>query len=623
MRNIWRPWFACALAALFCIATPGATQASHQPDHRGAERQVLLLLPSDTAFPWTTNLSGALRAKLEMAEESVVVYTEQIDMSRLGERDYPARLKSWLALKYRETPLDLIFAPGPAPTQFLERFAPEAWHGVPLVVLVNLQLSGMPRLPGPATGFVVYYDVGGTVADALAMLPDTKRIALVYGAADYEIARYRRFEKEVRAATPLELIDLGALRFAELLKRVSELPADTIVLFLGFQMDADGRNFLPDRALAAIAKASNRPVFSLYEPLLGRGIVGGRLANFEAVGTAMAQKGLEILAGEPAESIPFTRSDFTSGVYDWRELQRWGIPRHAVPAGAEIRYEEATVWQQYRWVILAVAAALLAQAALIAALLLERERRRRAEAHARRTFGHIAHYDRVAAMGELATSLAHELNQPLAAILANAQAARNVLQTAHPDLREVRESLDDIVDDDKRAGEVIRRMRALLKKEEFRPEPIDLNQTVRDVLRLLAQDAARRGVTVIADLQPGLPPVQGDSVQLQQVLLNLLVNAFDAVTGQSSERRRVTVRTFHIASGMVELDVQDEGEGIVAKHVSRLFEPFFTTKRDGLGMGLSIVRSILELHGGRIEAENVPGSGARFRCLLPPMLIPA
>jgi signal transduction histidine kinase len=220
-------------------------------------------------------------------------------------------------------------------------------------------------------------------------------------------------------------------------------------------------------------------------------------------------------------------------------------------------------------------------------------------------------------MGELATSLAHELNQPLAAILANAQAARRLMTGPYPDLAEVRATLDDIVDDDKRAGEVIRRMRALLKKEEFRPEPVDLNDVVRTVLRLLAHEAVRRGVTLETDLAANLPRVRGDVVQLQQVVLNLVVNACDAVARCPPERRRVLARTRERLPGHLEILVEDAGDGVPDTHVAQLFEPFFTTKAEGLGMGLSITRSILELHGGRIEVQNLEGGGACFRCVLP------
>jgi C4-dicarboxylate-specific signal transduction histidine kinase len=288
-----------------------------------------------------------------------------------------------------------------------------------------------------------------------------------------------------------------------------------------------------------------------------------------------------------------------------------------LPSGAELRYREHTLLEEHRWGVFAIIAAFMLQAGLIGALLVERERRRRAEGKARRTLGQLAHLDRVAAMGELATSLAHELNQPLAAILANAQAARRLLTAPCPDLAEVRATLDDIVDDDKRAGEVIRRMRALLKKEEFRPEPVDLNDVVRSVLRLLAHEASRRGVTLETDLAANLPRVRGDVVQLQQVVLNLVVNACDAVARCAPERRRVLVRTREQLSGNAEVIVEDAGDGIPDAHVAQLFEPFFTTKADGLGMGLSITRSILELHGGHIAVQNLDGGGASFRCVLP------
>ena len=323
--------------------------------------------------------------------------------------------------------------------------------------------------------------------------------------------------------------------------------------------------------------------------------------------------------GARADSIPavaetHTRSDHEAGA---RRLAQLQVDPRAPSAGAEVRDREPTLFEAYRWSAFAIAAAFLIQAGLIGALLVERERRRRAESNARRTLGQLAHLDRVAAMGELATSLAHELNQPLAAILANAQAARRLLGAGSPDLAEIRASLDDIVDDDKRAGEVIRRMRALLKKDEFRPEAVDLNEVVRSVERLLAQDAARRGVTLTMELAAALPPVRGDAVQLQQVVLNLLVNAFEAVARCPPERRQVSVRTREQLSGAVELTVEDAGQGIPESHLAQLFEPFFTTKRDGLGMGLSISRSILELHGAQISAHNVAGGGARFFCVLP------
>jgi PAS domain S-box-containing protein len=242
---------------------------------------------------------------------------------------------------------------------------------------------------------------------------------------------------------------------------------------------------------------------------------------------------------------------------------------------------------------------------------------RRAEAASRQSLDEIAHLNRVAAMGELTASMAHELNQPLAAILSNAQAANRFLDGESPDLTQVRECLTDIAADDKRAGEVIKRLRALLRKGEFQVSVVDLNEVVGDVIRLVGHHALLRNVSIRFEPLLGLHPVLGDRIQLYQMALNLIVNGLDATAERPPGERWVLVSTAESNSGGVELTVEDSGKGIAESDLSRLFEPFFSTKQEGLGMGLSISRSIVQAHGGRIWAENVVGGGAIFRCVLP------
>jgi PAS domain S-box-containing protein len=240
-----------------------------------------------------------------------------------------------------------------------------------------------------------------------------------------------------------------------------------------------------------------------------------------------------------------------------------------------------------------------------------------AEAQLRRSLDEIAHLNRVAAMGELTGSLAHELNQPLAAILSNAQAASRFLNSESPDIAEARECLNAIVEDDKRAGEVIKRVRTLLKKEESDTAEVDLNEVVGDVIRLLQNDAMLRLASVTFEPSPHLPVVRGDRVQLYQVVLNLVVNGLEASTEQVRGDRWLKVQTTWTSGGAVELMVKDSGKGIAESDLGRVFEPFFTTKQEGLGMGLSISRSIVQAHGGRLWAENSAEGGAMFRCVLP------
>jgi len=242
---------------------------------------------------------------------------------------------------------------------------------------------------------------------------------------------------------------------------------------------------------------------------------------------------------------------------------------------------------------------------------------RRAELEAQELRSDLAHVSRVSTMGQLSTALAHELNQPLGAILSNAEAAEMLLDADPPSLEQVREILADIRKDDERAGEVIRRMRALLRKREMGMVPLDMGDLVQDVLRLTSGDAALRKVSVRAEVDAGPLPTRGDRVHLQQVLLNLLVNGMEAVAGNPLGKRQVIMRAGRNGTGEIEVAVSDSGPGIPPDQLPRLFEPFFTTKPNGMGMGISIARTIIQAHHGRIWAENKPDGGATFRFTLP------
>jgi C4-dicarboxylate-specific signal transduction histidine kinase len=229
----------------------------------------------------------------------------------------------------------------------------------------------------------------------------------------------------------------------------------------------------------------------------------------------------------------------------------------------------------------------------------------------------LTHLSRVAVLGELTGALAHELNQPLTAILSNAQAAQRFLAQQPASLSEVHEILKDIVDEDKRAGEVIRRLRSLLKKGETLLQPLDMNEVVNDVLDLARADCVSRGVTLQRELAPSLPEVRGDLVQLQQVLLNLIVNACDAMGACEPRDRKLTIATTRDEVGFVQVSVSDCGHGIAPNQLDRLFEPFYTTKTQGLGLGLTICRSIVAAHGGKLAAMNNTTGGARLCVSLP------
>jgi len=255
---------------------------------------------------------------------------------------------------------------------------------------------------------------------------------------------------------------------------------------------------------------------------------------------------------------------------------------------------------------------------LVLASIVDITQRKLAELEAARQHHDLAHLARVSTVGELSNSLAHELTHPITAILSNAQAAQRFLAHDDVDLDEVRDILNDIVTQDQRAGEVIHRLRLLLRKGEPQAQcdDVDLNEVIRDVVKLMRSDLINRNVTVDTDLAQNLPAVTGDRVQLQQVLLNLMVNGCEAMADHYSSECRLLIAS-QLQKGAVRVSVTDRGGGIPEKNMEQVFERFFTTKKEGMGLGLSVCRTIIDAHRGKIWATNNVGSGATFHFRLP------
>ncbi len=291
----------------------------------------------------------------------------------------------------------------------------------------------------------------------------------------------------------------------------------------------------------------------------------------------------------------------------------------AAPGSAGDRpteFRSPGLWRDFRAHVTVAVSVGVMQALLITALMFERRRRQSAEQEARRHLVNAAHLDRRAALGDLGAVLVHELNQPLGSILHNAEAAAIAIESGQPPVEELREIIADIRREDLRASEIISRMRRLLQKHELDARPLDVNDLTRATLALVVPAAANKGVCVDLELTAGLPPVQGDCVHLQQVLLNVLLNGIDSMAAAPRAHRRLIVGTAQ-SDHCVEISVKDSGCGIAPDAAQEIFEPFYTTKAQGMGVGLSIARSIIEAHGGQIDAKNNGDRGATVRFTIP------
>ena len=312
------------------------------------------------------------------------------------------------------------------------------------------------------------------------------------------------------------------------------------------------------------------------------------------------------MGGETPSSINAPPVGFSAPRYDWRELQRWNISENQLPPGSEVDFRVPGMWEQYRSQLTAGLAVLLLQAAIISWLLIERSRRHTAEAEASNRRREVVRLNRVVTANVLSSSIAHELNQPLGAILSNTEAAQIMLKSNPPDLVQIGEILGDIVRDEQRASEIIMGLRNLLNnRNETDLKFFDLNDTVQEVVRIVAPEAAKRKIALTAECTPQALPVRSDPIHLQQVMINLAMNGMDAMDDCDTGPRNLNIRTQqNAATGTAEVTVADSGKGIPEENLTSVFDAFFTTKPQGTGLGLPIARTIIQTYGGTIWAEN-------------------
>ncbi len=574
--------------------------------------------------PWQPGGAASHEAfRQRLREKSSVnheIYLDYLELGRFPGQAHEERMARFLAEKFAQNPPHLLVPNGPGSLRLLVRHRDAIAPGVPIVYCcaTDAALDALD-LPRDVVGVVMEYNWAETLALAARLQPGVRDLVLISGASELDKVWRERALGELAPHLPnYHVRSLFDVNYDDLLKEMARLPRDTIVLQISVFADAAGRRFFLPDAATGIAAASSAPVYSAVPSLLGRGIVGGYLDSFEAQGRAAADLALEILAGkDPATLPPRTRPPHTHAV-DANALARWSMSESALPPGAAVLFRQPTVWDQYRAQAAGAIAVVLLQAALIAWLLFEHRGRRVAEQELRRRLLEVIHLNRTATASALSASIAHELNQPLGAILSYAEAAELYLKADPPNLPRVKQILANIRRDDQRAAEIIRHFRGLMKKKDaIELEEFDVNDVVRTTLHILESEASKRGVLLSVNQGEGLLPVRADHVQLQQVILNLAVNGMDAMQNCATGDGRMSIQTALVGKSEVEVQVADSGTGIPADKLTQVFDTFYTTKRMGTGLGLPISRAIVETYGGRIWAENLPDGGAAFRFTLP------
>jgi signal transduction histidine kinase len=451
----------------------------------------------------------------------------------------------------------------------------------------------------------------------LHLLPDTKTIAVLVGNSPNERFWINEMQRELEPLKDrVKVIFYNELPFEDALKQVASLPRNSALFWTQPQVDAGGAVHDGERALKLLYSVASVPIFSFDDAFFDGEIVGGPMTSVSDGARKASEVVLRILGGEKPADIKTPPLEYGPPKYDWRQLQRWGISEKRLPPNSQIFFHDPPIWYTYRWQIALVSAVILLQAALITRLLHERRRRQHAEVQSRQRMAELAHVNRFSTAGELTATIAHEINQPLGAIHTNAETLELMLKSSLWDVEEIKEIVADIRRDDARASEVIHRLRSLLKKAPFDPKKADLNDIVRETVDFLSALAVARQVEMRTSATSASLPIFGDYVQLQQVIVNLTVNAMDAMANVPAMARKIMISTTR-TDNFAEAAISDAGPGIPSDKIKEVFEPFFTTKQSGMGMGLSIARTIVEAHDGLIWAENLPSGGTSIRIKLP------
>ena len=585
-------------------------------------RRILIIYetgPSGLSFRL---IDPQLRATLdEKSPYLVELYTESMETGLFPDEASQQQIRETYIRKYRDRKLDLIIAAGPSPIQFMLESHEAHFKDTPVVFCgATKEQAGNPQFDSHFTGVWMIWEPARTVDAALRLLPDTQHVAVVGGTGVYDKELEAAVRKSLTSYEPqLEITYLTDLAMPVLLERLKRLPSDTIVLYTTLERDGAGTYFPRATSLEMLASVANAPIFALFDTLMGHGTIGGYLGSFAGQGREAGKIASRILNGEKPQDIPAVVG--TNGYFfDWRQLQQWDILESKIPPESTILFRKPTDWEKYKYKIIALVSFLAAETALVFLLIWLIKRRTRAQQLLERQIAlkEISHLNRVASMGHMAASLAHELAQPLTAILGNAQAAERLASRPSPDIAEIRAALVDIREDDKRARAVLENMRAIFKKEAIARHEVDLNEIATGVSRLVRKDALLRGVELRLILSASAPKVLADEVPLQQIILNLINNGMDAMQELPENGRVLTVTTCvgtDVNCGIIL--VEDNGPGISEQDKMKLFVPFFTTKSEGLGMGLSICRSILDSLGGHISFDNRSEGGSVFRVELP------
>ncbi|MGE5796320.1 MAG: ATP-binding protein [Ignavibacteria bacterium] len=587
------------------------------------QKNILILFALSPNQPGYRFILDGIRQKLT-AEfgESYTLHTEYLEVQNYPAEKYPKARFDLYNQKYRDIKLDLLICIGMNVIDPVKKYADEYLLKLPVISLdfsfpdskndLNLSLNKQTAV------MALEFNTDKTITYALSLFPERSTIYFVSGVSPFDKI-IMSFSKEAAKKIPgnKKITFLTDLSMDEVLKKLRLISPESIVFLASFSFDTKLVPYFNPEAVRLIRREANVPVFVYTSTGMGDGALGGPVLSFNKVGLYAGDAAVKILNGADPNSIklPKDYKDYYEYIFDWRELKHWNLENSdLIPSESTILFEEKNFIKEYKWYIGPAFVFLILQTILIIKLIgMNRHQksvaRRMLETEALNR--KLLHEDRILSLGQLTASLAHELNQPLTAILSNAQAAIRFINSGQgtPDL--LKEILQKIVDGDKRTAAILNSIRTMLRQEEREKEIVDLNALIQEVADVYRSEAVRFNKQLIIELPERTAYVSAVRIQIQQIILNLILNAAQSIERSKTENKKIFL-TQHVNHENVTVSVRDFGEGIDEALKPDIFKPFVTSTKEGTGIGLAICRSIIENHEGKIWAENKPDGGAEF-----------
>jgi len=590
-----------------------------KPEKKPVPKRVLAIFAFKQALPWAYQVEESMRAAIgSEAPFPIELNVEHADRARYPEETYLGKIIDFYKYKYSGQKFDLILAIGDESAELLIEYGEHMFGDIP-IVLISSEAGALPgNLERPNMVSLIWgWDIGKTLELIQNLLPNTQHLYFISGTSKTDLT-VRNVAQKALKNTNVKFNTQFITDFvtSEMLEKIAHLPNDSVIFFLSVLRDKNDEYFVSRDLMHVASEKANVPTFGMADTYLGHGIVGGNLLSAEHQGQRLIKTAIKIMNGESITSTDLLEGD-NLPMFDWRQLQRWSINESDLPPGSIVKYKEHSIWDDHKGKIIGAIATILLQSLAVILLLIQRKKRNQAESESQVLREDLAHVSRVLSMGEIATSLAHEINQPLTAIQSYAQAAQRFLQKDPPEYEEVGKSLGGVVEGSRRAKEVIQRIRMTLDKQPLERSPQKVRDLINGVFLLVQGKVEENKILLKLDIENPLPKVFGDQVQLQQVLLNLMINGIEAVCENDGDIRKLIVSAYKEQDEDVVVSVKDNGIGINENVLNRPFDAFYTTKQEGLGMGLSISKSIIEDHGGRMWISKNPDKGVTFSFTVP------